>query len=255
MFLAVSGRSTATISQYLSVLRRWIDVVLDPFAVTKPQVNQWIISRRGNVSVSTFNLDLYVLRSYYRWAFKWGYACEDLSGMLPSSHRAPPRRITRYLTEFQMGQLLAAQDRTTFIGYRDHLIIRLIYETGLRATEIINLQLGSIQDDRTVLVLSGKGGKDRLVPFSEEMDGLLKAWYSIRRTVKPGKSYTLFVTQKGHAFRSGRSIWELINRYAQSALGLGRGFETLIYTSSHKPWSHFYPHCYVVPSMRESESQ
>lgn len=193
------------------------------------------------MSVNTFNQELAGVRAFYAWALRWGFVAEDVPALLPKGRRAPAR-LPRYLDEYQVGWLLAAPDLTTFTGFRDHVMIRLAYDSGLRAGELVRLCLGDILDDGLLFVSMGKGRVDRYVPYSDAMGALLDQWLVVRRQARPGKRSVLFVTRHGLPFRSGRAVWEIVNRYARDALGLGRGYEMIVKTGQGAPWGGQYPH-------------
>ncbi len=239
-FLTVSGRSPGTYRLYLSALRRFSSyvVLLSP---CRSSVESWIRARRRPLSRSAFNLELSAIRKFYRWLHEWEYVQEDFSGLLPTSSR-PAQRLPRYLSEYEVGQLLAAPDLSSLVGFRDHVMIRLLYETGLRASELVRLSMGDILTDNMVYVHQGKGRVDRYVPFSEEMGALIRQWLKIRIRTRPGKAQVLFVTARGRPFRSGRAVWEIVNRYARASMGVGCGYTRIETTARQKPWTGHYPH-------------
>lgn len=199
--------------------------------------------RLSGVSVSSINQDLTALRLFYRFLYKWQYTATDLSEYVPESRRSPPKRLVRFLTEHQVGQLLAAPDLSTLIGFRDHVIIRLLYETGLRASELVALELGSLNlSEHLIYINNGKGQVDRYVPHSAELALLLGDWLALRKTTLPGKRVALFVTQHGKAFSTRKAVWDIVNRYARQALGLARGYDKITRTAMNKPWQGVYPH-------------
>ncbi|RCX32113.1 tyrosine-type recombinase/integrase [Thioalbus denitrificans] len=240
-YLLVGGRSATTRRVYLATLRRWAAAVGDLLAPSGSSRDDWIRARRRSVGVATFNAEMSALRAFYRWAHFMDLSETDPATFIPHSTRAP-RRLVRVLNEYQVGALLSAPDLQTLIGFRDHVILRLVYETGLRASEVVRLELGSVSDDRTVRVDAGKGRVDRILPISEQMLGLLDSWVMLRRATLPGKSAVLFCTHRGKPFRSGRSVWEIVNRYAREAMGLARGYESVRRVARQKPWSGQYPH-------------
>lgn len=243
IYLVAGRKSPDTRRIYNAALGRWFGYFDDPLLPSKTSLYNWLRARREAVSVATLNSELTAVRTFYRWAHIMEYTATDLSDMLPRSQRAP-KRLVRYLDEDQVSALLAQPDLTTFIGYRDHVMMRLAYETGIRASEMVQLELGDILDDRMLFIRAGKGGHDRYVPFSEEMQGLLESWYRVRRTSRPGKSLTLFVTHRGKGFSKGRAVWEIVDRYARAALGVGRGYERIQATRKRKPWQGQYPHLF-----------
>lgn len=243
-YLVAGRKSSDTRRIYRAALVRFLSFFDDPLLPSRSSLNNWLRARREAVSVSTLNSELTAVRTFYQWAHMMEYTPTDYSGTLPRSQRAP-KRLVRYLDEYQVSALLAAPELSTFVGYRDHVMMRLAYETGIRASELVRLELGDIlEEERLLYVRAGKGGHDRYLPFSEEMLGLLEAWYRVRRTVKPGKSLTLFVTHRGKGFTKGRAVWEIVDRYARAALGLGRGYERIQATHKRKPWQGQYPHLF-----------
>ncbi|MFD1676622.1 tyrosine-type recombinase/integrase [Alicyclobacillus fodiniaquatilis] len=84
----------------------------------------------------------------------------------------------------QLNLLLSAPDKNTFTGFRDHVIMLLLLETGMRVSEIVGLKLQDIRwADSSILVL-GKGNKERLVPFQRKMKATLRKYISIRGDVE-----------------------------------------------------------------------
>jgi len=239
-YLNFGNRSTETRRLYRSVLLRWsvFVVLLSP---SKDSLHQWIRARRHQVKVSTFNLDLTVLRSFYRWAYQSGYVETAINDLIPKSHRAP-KKLPHLLCESQIGRLLAEPDLTAFVGFRDHVIMRLIYETGITAAEVVGLTIGSVLDDHRLLMLSADGRQSRRLPYSVPMHFLLHEWFKKRRTARPGKNSSLFITHRGKSFSTPRSIWEIVNRYARPAIGIGRAYDRINATANRRPWEGFYPH-------------
>ena len=238
-YLKLRRYSLGTIKLYEKALAR-IGKFVDLTSPTNDGLRRFAGERSKVVAVGTLNSDLAAARSFFRWAARMGLL-DDYQSLVPRSRRAPAR-LVRYLTESEVGHLLAAPDLATPQGFRDHVMMRLAYETGLRASEIIALDRGSVLSDGLIAVIGGKGGVDRLVPISTEMQQLLESWEHVRRSFRPGKRSVLFVNRYGRGFSSGQGLWEIVNRYARNALGRGRGFEILVRTGQGKPWTGYYPH-------------
>lgn len=190
------------------------------------------------MGVSTWNQELVAVRAFYRWAYVMGVTSEDFSAWLPTSIK-PPKRLPRYLSDDQIGRILGQPDLSTFVGFRDHVVMRLAYETGITASETAALEIPDILDG--FLSVADRYGR-RELPISRAMAALLADWIQLRRTVRPGKSSALFVTNRGKPFRSGRTVWDIVNRYARQALGLARAFDRVRACARRKPWTGQYPH-------------
>ncbi len=240
-FLRDAQYASATQREYARALRTWFRYVAEPLTPDRASIAAWTRNRRTSVATSTFNQELYAIRCWHRWLQRWKYVDMDLNLLMPTSRRASPR-LPRVLTESEVGKLLAAPDLTTLVGFRDHVMIRLAYETGIRASELVALEIGDILPDQTLFIRRGKGGADRYVPFSREMMGLIESWVTIRRRTRPGKALVLFVTRYGKGFTHGSAVWKIVDRYARRALGIGRGYDRITKQYRRTPWRGHYPH-------------
>ena len=130
----------------------------------------------------------------------------------------PPKRTDRavvtYLTEPEMHALLAAPDRCTRVGRRDHALLLLALETGLRVSEITGLTCGSVHLGTGAHVrCHGKGRKERITPLRRQTRQLLQAWL-IERVGAP--SDPLFPGPSGQPL--GRdAIRRLVDRHVATA--------------------------------------
>lgn len=78
-----------------------------------------------------------------------------------------PRGVPKALGESQIEALLQAPDESTSLGLRDKAMLELMYASGLRVSELVELPLAGLNRRQAVLRITGKGGKDRLVPVAE----------------------------------------------------------------------------------------
>lgn len=231
----VRGRVAASTRQvYASVLRRFAEHVVDLVAPSDPFLKNWVCSRRRAVSRSTLCTELAALRAFYKWLHAAGFTPRDESLRLPRPQR-PPQRLARYLDVVQIDHLLAAPDQLTFVGLRDYAVMRLAYETGARAQEIVELALGDVLADGFLYV------RGRHAPISAAMIATLDRWQRMRHTARPGKRAALFITHRGKPFRNANAVWVIVNRYARRALGLVRGYERLTASAKRRPWAGHHP--------------
>ena len=240
LFLRSMGRSAATVRAYRAAVARYLG-----FASRVPEgldpVARYIATRRtvGSLSQASLNLELSALRTWFNWL-----RIADPEAWQPAGfprQKRSPQRLPRALSDQEVGLLLAAPDLSTYVGFRDHVIMATLYQCGLRASELASLELGSVRIDG-LLYVRGKGGVDRLVPFGAAWHGLLESYLRLRSTVRPGKRSALFLTRHGRPLRDGRSVWVIVNRYARRALGLACGYTRLEGAYAGRPWRGHYPH-------------
>jgi integrase/recombinase XerD len=130
----------------------------------------------------------------------------------------PPKRFTRavvsYLTDDEAGALLAAPDTSRWIGRRDHALLAVAIQTGLRVSELTGLRCQDISLSRGAhLSCTGKGRKQRCTPLTRQTVSILRAWLSERRG-QPGDP--LFATSRGRPL-SRDAVALLITRHAATA--------------------------------------
>ncbi|MGA1527632.1 MAG: tyrosine-type recombinase/integrase, partial [Burkholderiaceae bacterium] len=104
------------------------------------------------------------------------------------------------------------------LGLRDKAMLELLYATGLRVSELIGLSLPRLSLNEGILRVTGKGNKDRLVPFGDEAGHWLSSYLKGSRALilKGRMSDMVFVTERGDAM-SRQYFWMLIKRYAKEA--------------------------------------
>jgi integrase/recombinase XerD len=119
------------------------------------------------ITIGYCNTQLYCLRGYYRFLHQTGRILVDPGMALPEL-KAPKPLPKGVLTAAQALKLLQQPNVRTLFGFRDRVILELLYSTGLRGLEVCRLTIYDVDlDDRTVTVRNGKGGKDRVVPLGK----------------------------------------------------------------------------------------
>ena len=173
--------------------------------------------RQGYKSRSSARL-LSTFRRFYAWLLRDKRINLDPTHLLESPKAG--RRLPDTLNEQQVVDLLDAPDTGHDIGYRDRTMLELLYATGLRVSELVNLQLSQVAIEPGVLRIMGKGNKERLVPVGEvALDWLAAYLRHVRPSILEDKSPStnaVFVTQRGKAM-TRQAFWYLIKRYAMRA--------------------------------------
>ena len=136
-----------------------------------------IEAERG-ASVRTRNARLTAIRSLFNFA---AYRHPEHAALIQRVLAIPPKRtdkvLVTYLTDEEAAALLAAPDRSTWIGRRDHALLLLALETGLRVSELTGLTCGAVQLGSGAHVrCTGKGRKERITPLRREARAVLRAW-------------------------------------------------------------------------------
>jgi integrase/recombinase XerC len=159
---------------------------------------EWIVSMmdKGNKATST-QRRLSALKSCFRFLHKKGIVQRN-----PIRNVTAPkgeRTLPVFVRESDMQRLLDSEDAFTndFIGIRDRLIIETFYETGIRAAELIAINVEDVNTSAMTLCVRGKGNKQRIVPFGERLLHLIYIYIGERARRDNIKTEALFVTKKG----------------------------------------------------------
>ena len=155
------------------------------------------------------------VRGFYRYFLREQRLQED-----PTQHLEHPkqaRELPRSLGASDVENLLAAPDIETTIGLRDRAMLELLYASGLRVSELIALQLVSVNLRQGVVRVVGKGNKERLVPVGETaLDWLQRYLREARQELLPAGGSVLFPSRRGRTM-TRQTFWHAIKRYALAA--------------------------------------
>jgi len=131
-----------------------------------------------------------------------------------------PRSLPKALAEREIEGLLEAPDVATTLGLRDRAMLELMYASGLRVSELVELPLSALNLRQGVVRVTGKGGKDRLVPIGEVAAERIEAYLATARPVlaKGRQPRALFLSNRGEGM-TRQMFWTLVKRHA-SAVGI-----------------------------------
>lgn len=187
--------------------------------------------RKGQ-SRSSVARKLSSLRTFVRFLRREGWINDDPVVLAPSPRR--DRKVPAHLSMDEMTRLLDAPDASTSLGRRDRAILELFYASGLRLSELVGLDVEDVNLQARIVRVSGKGGKERLVPFNTSAQTAMRVWYADRarlraphasparragqgrvgvgRSKSGGDGDPLFVNARGTRL-TGRSVQRLVARY------------------------------------------
>ena len=165
---------------------------------------------------TTANRRLTVLRRFFHWALREQLIAADPTIRMLAA-RQPPR-VPKTLTTQMVEALLEAPDDGSPLGLRDRAMLELMYASGLRVSELVELQSVQVGLAEGVLRVMGKGSKERLVPFGQMAQQWLERYLSDSRPVilAGRQSPDLFVTQRGSGM-TRVAFWMIVKKYAQLA--------------------------------------
>jgi integrase/recombinase XerD len=172
--------------------------------------------RHAGSRATSANRRLTVFKRFFRWALRERLIEADPTLRLRNARQ--PMRLPKTLSEAQVEALLAAPAFATPLGLRDRAMLELLYASGLRVSELVTIKTVQVGLAEGALRVTGKGGKERLVPFGEEAHGWLTRYLTeARGPILDGQaSDALFVTARGGAM-TRQMFWKLVKRHALTA--------------------------------------
>ncbi len=218
------GLSRNTLAAYrrdLVLLAQWLQVQkVDLLGTGESHLNGYFSARHALTKATTANRRLTVFKRFFRWALREHRITVDPTLKLQAARQA--LRVPKTLSEAQVEALLAAPDVGTTLGVRDRTMIELMYASGLRVSELVGLRMINVSLQENVLRVTGKGNKERLVPFGEEASLWLQRYLAQARPALAGQrqSVALFLTSSGISAGSAMSrvmFWNIIKKYALHA--------------------------------------
>ena len=176
---------------------------------------------RAKLSNRSISRHLSTLRSFFRWACREGHLAASPAKGLPSPR--VPKTLPRALTLPDTERLLDAEDGEALVPERERALFELLYATGLRVSEAAGLDLEDVDFSSRLVRVTGKGRRERIVPFGEAAEDALRAYLPSRdalrhrgREREHGPEEPLFVNARGGRLTS-RSMARLLKRRLRAA--------------------------------------
>ena len=217
-----SGLSKNTLSAYktdLMLFDRWLQhhhgvALVD---VQQHHIEAWLAAEHPRTAATSINRRLSTLRRFFQWTLRHQLCAHDPCLAIASARQ--PLRVPKTLSEAQVEALLAAPDIDTPLGLRDRSMLEMLYATGLRVSELINVGVLDVDLNQGVVrVAHGKGDKARLVPMGAEAAHWVMRYTTEGRSAlaKPRQDNALYITVRGAAM-SRQMFWKLVEKYAAKA--------------------------------------
>ena len=185
----------------------------DIASVNYNEIRTFIISlTQNNISNRTINRKISALKSFYKFLMK----LEIIKSNPLSKHKVlkTPKKVNVPFSNKEIEEvltLLSFKDEEDFSLLRDKMIILLLYSTGIRREELIQLQLKDVDLNQSSIKVLGKRNKERIIPLLQSTKNELKKYISEREKIET-TSKNLFVTNKGKKIY-GTFVYRLINYY------------------------------------------
>lgn len=226
LFLSVEkGLSQSSIESYNQDLKQYLlfledSGVSDYNAIDTELLILFLkILKENGKSGKTLSRMQSTLRNYHQFLLNENITSKNPALRLHSIKE--DKKLPVYLTVEEMEALLQTPDAST-AGGRDRAMMELLYASGLRVSEIIDIRISDLNTDMGFIRVRGKGSKERIVPMTDHVGKLLDAYMETDRLklLKDDNADALFITNRGKGF-TRQGLWKTIKKYEMLS-GIGK---------------------------------
>ena len=188
--------------------------------ISAQDVRSWQMSlMEEGEAAGTVTKQIAALRAWFKFLRKKGYTDTDIMVKITPPKRA--KRLPIFFREDEVEQIYDDIYPNDYDGELDKLVLRMLYETGMRRSELANVTLGNINLDELTIKVSGKRNKERIIPIEDELAHNISRFIALRNTMveelkakKPTVANTdrLLVNSKGSVVSDGM-IYLIVEKY------------------------------------------
>lgn len=184
---------------------------------SRKNISQYLMEQKQNgLAATTVNRNLASIRSFCHFLLKEGLIEENPAIELESPRTE--KKLPSVLSFNDVELLLNQPDLTSFTGKRDKAMLELLYATGIRVSELVSLDLNSVNIKMGFLRCDGKGNKERMIPLGsmsiKSMEDYLQK--SRPKLIKLKDERALFINQHGKRL-TRQGFWKILKKYALKA--------------------------------------
>lgn len=216
------GSAQNTLEAYERDLSRFVDFVVNQKLITDiHKINPEVIVeylkslKNGGLSANSMNRSLAALRGFYKYLIR-----EEIVEMNPLTHIELAKvwmKLPDIISKDEMKLILQQPGDQTIFAIRDSAMLELLYATGIRVSELVNLKTSHINWQVGFLIVMGKGGKERIVPMGKiAYDHVRRYIEEVRPKLLNKSSDVLFLNRFGKKF-TRQGFWKIVAGYAKKA--------------------------------------
>ncbi len=200
------------LSQFAEYVKAYREGGFEPAEIDADLVRNWIVFLMDEKhSPRTVGRKLSSLKSFFKFLRKMGRVPADPTRLIQAPKCAKP--LPCFVKDKDMESLLDGENfGADFEGMRDRLILELLYDTGVRRSELVGIRETDIDYDAMVIKVTGKRNKQRLIPFAEGLKNLMLAYKRVRNEQGVERSEWLFAG-KGGCPLSTAVVYNVVRKY------------------------------------------
>jgi len=215
--------SSNTVASYTNDLRRYATFLLgigvkDPSEIKEDHISEYLMELSAlGLASSSVARNLSALRGFHTFLVVEGFASSNPADAI----EAPKvnRRLPDVLTIEEVNAILEQPDTNNAVGLRDRAVLEVLYATGVRVSELVNMHLRDIFIEEEFVRVMGKGSKERLVPIGRSALHWLREYEKNARPLLTRRGVTfdwIFLSTRGRQL-TRMAVWQIVRMYATLA--------------------------------------
>ncbi|MFH1479563.1 MAG: site-specific tyrosine recombinase XerD [Candidatus Omnitrophota bacterium] len=216
------GLSNNTLSSYKMDLLKFLGFlkakkIASIDSLSRKDITSFMLSEKERgLSSNSISRELACLKSFFKFLLRESRIKEDITSVIESPKLW--KKLPSVLSVGEVERILKAPNIKDIQGARDKAAIELMYATGMRVSELINLKMNDLNMEVGFCKCLGKGSKERIVPFGKKAKEAVNVYldFSRPRLLKKKITNSLFLTRLGRSM-SRQTFWKLIKKYASEA--------------------------------------
>lgn len=217
--------SPLTLDSYKTDLHQFFNFLAEEYNLTTSEITEDMLTHQNvrkyliylqdnNYARTTIARKLAALRSFVKYLVRAEIIADNHIAAVNTPKQE--QRLPHFLYPQEINILLEAPDNNTYLGKRDKAIIETLYATGIRVSELVNLNILDIDMEEELVRVWGKGGKERIVPIGQLAKLSILDYLNKSRPflVKSAQEEALFLNKNGTRL-SDRSIRNILNKYVE----------------------------------------
>ena len=155
---------------------------------------------------------LATIKSYFKYLVKTELIQENISIHINSPK--VPKKLPNFVDKNLIDRLMKTPSLDTHIGIRDRAVLELFYSTGMRLSELVNMNIGDFEINKKLIRVIGKGNKERMIPYGRNAESAIKNYLKIRNlSLKPAFANKPLFVNSSEKRISKRTIQRRMNNY------------------------------------------
>lgn len=229
--------SSNTVTAYSKDINQFIQFQANNFHVDQivesktDFIRSWVVSMvDAGVKPTSINRKISTLKSFFKYMRKMDYVSSNPATVV--RNLKVPQKIPTYVTKTDSNRMFDALTNSEEFGLLESTVITLLYHTGIRRMELIELSLANVELDKMQIKVFGKGKKERIVPLGSEVVRVLEKYLKVRKSIET-TAKTFFVLESGKPLYP-KWVYNCVNRLLTQ------------YTKSEKRSPHVMRHSFAT---------